>query len=697
MSLVLGQQTYEGLQAVSRAHEASLFMTLLASTAALLNRYTRQEDLIIGSPVAARDHEDLADQLGFYANYLPLRIRMGQGDSFAQLLDGVKKTALAAYEHQVYPFDRLVSDLQLDRDMSRAPLFDVAVLLLEDGQADALDGLSVEGYDLDFKVCPVDLRIAFSVSGGELHLHLDYNLSLFSEARMVRMLGHYERLTQAILRDHGAAIGTLDYLSPSEKDQLLSWGGAGQVHDLPAGTVIGLFEEQVQQAPGNVAIWYEGQTFTYAEINEQANKLAYTLRHAQHVGPDDRVGLLADRSPWMLIGMLGILKAGGAYLPIDPAYPARRTEYMLRDANVTVLLTESRYLFSVSTYPVEVVALDLQLVGMEDHTANLPAVNTPSDLAYVIYTSGSTGEPKGVMIEHHSLVGLCHWHREAFRVDAASRATLYAGIGFDASGWEIWPYLLAGAALYPVAEGTRVEPGDLIDYLHEANITHSFLPTVVYEQLSEPGRRALPESLVLLTGGDKLRRIAGGNQEVVNNYGPTEATVVATSCRLSGLSSHGKIPIGKPIANTRLYILDENMQLQPEGVPGELYIGGGSLARGYLHQPALTRSSFLPDPFRTGERLYKTGDVGRWLADGNAEFVGRKDNQVKLRGHRIELGEIEGRLLAHGRIKGAKVLDREDAQGEKYLVAYYIGDEASGVPDLRAYLEQVLPQYMVPA
>ena len=466
-----------------------------------------------------------------------------------------------------------------------------------------------------------------------------------------------------------------------------------------------LFEEQVERTPDAVAVAFQDRQLTYRQLNERANQLA---RHLQGlgVGPDTLVGICMERSPEMVVGLLGILKAGGAYVPLDPSYPGERLAFMLRDSGAPVLLTDQRLRDQLEfrSLNARILCLDADWEAIAMSLTENPKGGAGSEnLAYVIYTSGSTGEPKGVEIKHCGLLNLIFWHRRNYQVVPADRATQLAGVGFDAAVWELWPYLSAGASIHMPDEEIRLLPEKLRDWLVENEISLTFVPTPLAEALvalTWPPKVALR---AMLTGGDRLTRHASRSLPfpLVNHYGPTEDTVV-TTCGVVDIEGQGgkAPPIGKPIANTQTYVVDSRLQPVPIGVPGELLIGGDGLARGYLRRPGLTAEKFIANPFsrEPGERLYRTGDLVRYSSTGAIEFLGRNDDQVKIRGFRIELGEIESALAAHPAVRAAVVLAREDVPGEKRLAAYAATHSlAPSVNELRDYLKKRMPDYMVPS
>jgi amino acid adenylation domain-containing protein len=494
----------------------------------------------------------------------------------------------------------------------------------------------------------------------------------------------------------------LPLLTPAERMTLLvEWNDtqASYHQDL---CIHQLFEAQVERSPDAIAVVFKEKQLTYRELNARANCLAHYLR-VVGVGPEVLVGICTQRSLEMVVGLLGILKSGGAYLPLDPGYPLERLAFMLEDAQVPVLLTTEHLVEGLPTTWTQVISLDSDWESIAQNSEQNPTQTTTSDnLAYVIYTSGSTGRPKGAEIQHRGLVNLVTWHQRLYNVTPQDRATQLAGPAFDASAWELWPYLTAGASIHILDEETRLSGSSLLEFLVESAITICFLPTPLAQAMLA---EQWPQDLALralLTGGDKLHRVSQKALPfcLVNHYGPTENTVVTTWALVAaGIETDAAPPIGRPIANTQIYLLDSDLQLVPIGVTGELHIGGDGLARGYLNRPELTSEKFIPNSFSDspGDRLYKTGDLARYLPDGNIEFLGRIDHQVKIRGFRIELGEIETVLCQHPAVREAVVLAREDEPGDKRLVAYIVtGQKSTPKSELSRFLEEHLPDHMVP-
>jgi amino acid adenylation domain-containing protein/non-ribosomal peptide synthase protein (TIGR01720 family) len=695
----------DAIRALGRQEKASLFMTLLAAFQALLYRYTGQEDVSVGTPIANRNRAEIEGLIGFFVNTLVLRTDLSGDPGFRELLARVREVAVSAYAHQDVPFEMLVDALQPERDMSHTPLFQV-MFTLQDAPARALKlpGLTLSPVVIDNRTAKFDLTLAIVDKAEGLRGSLEYNTDLFDGGTIERVAGHFQVLLAGIVADPDRRISALPLLTQTEQRQLLAeWNGTATPYPQER-CIPHLFEAQAARTPDAVAVVFQEEQLTYADLNRRANQLAHHL-HGLGVEPEVAVGVCVVRSVEMVVGLLGILKAGRAYVPLDPTYPQERLAFMLADARTPVLLTQQQLLENLPEYSARVVCLDSdwETIAQESETNPVRRMATES-LAYVIYTSGSTGRPKGVQIEHRALLNLIFWHQRAFAVSRVDRATQVAGLAFDASVWELWPYLAAGASIHLPNEETRASPERLRDWLEAQGITISFLPTPLAEvvlPLAWPPKLALR---TLLTGGEKLHRYPapGLPFELVNNYGPTENTVVTTSGLVPSDGQTGAAPsIGRPIANAQLYVLDRHLQPVPVGAPGELHVGGDGLARGYLNRPELTAEKFIPHPFngKSGTRLYKTGDLVRYLSDGNIEFLGRVDYQVKVRGFRIELGEIEAVLGQHPTVRETIVLIREDTPGDRRLVAYVVprDEQTPAIGELRHFLKEKLPDYMAPS
>ena len=690
------------LQQLSNAEGVTLYMTLLAVFKLLLWRYSGQSEVVVGTPIAGRHHLATEGLLGLFVNTLVLRTSLGGNPTFSELLERVREVTLGAYAHQDLPFEKLVEELQPERDMSRSPLFQVMFVLQNTTvETFRLPGLEASGVGGEGETAKFDLTLGIAEVAGELHGSLQYNVDLFDEATIERLVEHYELLLRDVVTAPERQLSQLPLLLEEDRRKVVEWNQTTK--EYPGDSSIQqLFEAQVAARPNALAVSDEKEQLNYGELNRRANQLAHYLRR-HGVNRESLVAVCLEPSVEQVTALLGILKAGAAYVPLDPSYPQERLKFMLADAGVKALITHPKLVESLIQSELLVFSLDRISGELGAENDENPTVTTcAEDLAYVIYTSGSTGRPKGVEVAHRGVLNLSNWHQANYEVTAEDRSTLVASPAFDASVWELWPYLTAGASVHVMDEETRVSPGKLLAWLSEQRITLTFLPTPLAEAvLSEP----MPDDLslrALLTGGDLLHR--GDWQrlpfKLVNHYGPTECTVVAT-CGEVNTDEQRPPTIGRPIANTNVYICDEALQLVPLGVAGQLLVAGDGLARSYRGRPDLTAERFLPNPFSSegGARLYLTGDLARYRADGQIEFLGRTDTQVKLRGFRIEPGEIETVLREHPSVREAIVIAAPDViADEKRLVAYVVlAQSDANVSDLRDYVRGRLPEYMVPA
>ena len=696
------------LQALGKRENATLFMVLLAAFKALLYRHTGQSDIVVGTPVAGRGRAELEGLIGFFVNTLALRTAVNGEQSFRTLLRRVREGALGAYAHQDVPFEKLVEALQPERNLSFTPLFQVVFALQNAGRETLeLSGLRWDLVPVHSTTAKFDLTFLLAEEQDWLSGSLEYNTDLFDRLTVERLLQRFKLLLDSVAANPDGTISDIPLLSEGERRLLTEWKGITTAYPKMR-CVQELFEEQVERNPNAVALVAGEQRLSYHELNRRANQLAQRLRKLG-VGPEVMVGICLERSAELIVALLGILKAGGAYVPLDAGYPQERLAYMMRDANPRVLLTDSK---TVAALPVPDAVTTLLLDKLEqelaaESTKNLHCETVATDLAYVMYTSGSTGMPKGVSITHRSIVRLV---RETNFLDFATDDVFlqFAPISFDASTLEIWGSLLNGATLVVMPAGSP-SLEELGTALQHHGVTTLWLTAGLFHLLVDEQWESLAGVKQLLAGGDVLspahvQRVLRAHPEcrVINGYGPTENTTFTCCYGLTEGSSLGAtVPIGRPIANTTVYIVDESMEMVPVGVVGELVSGGDGLARGYCNCAELTAQKFIPDPFAAapGGRLYRTGDLARYLADGAIEFVGRVDQQVKLRGFRVELGEIQRALTAHAAVRDAVVIVRTDGTLDKNLIAYVVADNDSppSVNELRSYLKEQLPEYMLPS
>nr|WP_237175720.1 non-ribosomal peptide synthetase [Paenibacillus xylanexedens] len=681
----------------------TLYMVLLSAYNILLSRYTGQEDIVVGSPIAGRRHINTERMVGMFVNTLAIRNKPEGSKSYKAFLQEVKATAIQAYEHQDYPFEKLVEELNLERDMSRNPLFDTMFVLQNTETARVnLTGVEAQHVVLQNKTAKFDLTLYAIEDQEGVRIVLEYTTSLFKRETIERLYQHYVHVLGEITERPDCKLSEISMLSKEEQKQLLVDFNATRTEYPRDKTIHELFEMQATLHPDQIAVVYENHELTYRDLNECANQLARILRRKGAV-KGTVIGIMTNRSIEMIIGILGILKTGGVYLPIDPSYPQERIEYMVENSSARMLLTPSEWFGRVTT-GCEEISLDDAASCSESsaETQNLHVGAEASDLAYIIYTSGSTGKPKGVMVEHRGVSRLvCNTNYIQFH--EGDRLLQTGSLSFDASTFEIWGVLLNALTMILVDEHVIVDPHLLAEALEEYRISILWLTTPLYHQLAQVNPSAFQNLKQLLVGGDVLTashvtEVCRHNPElsIINMYGPTENTTFTTFYPIQVNYTGQVIPIGRPIANSSAYILNAQKGLQPVNVIGELFVGGDGLARGYVGLEQLTMERFIEHPFTPGERLYRTGDFARWLPDGNIEFIGRMDEQVKIRGYRIELGEIESQMLKHKRVKEAVVVAREDRGGAKLLFAYYTQTELLEPSELRSYLAGILPSYMIP-
>jgi amino acid adenylation domain-containing protein len=708
-TFALSHELSDSLTGLSRREGVTLFMTLLAAFQTVLSRYSGQEDLVVGTPIAGRQRLETEGLIGLFVNTLVLRAKLSGEQSFRALLRQVREVTLGAYAHQDVPFERLVEELQPARQLNRAPLFQ-ALFILQNMPTPtlALPGLRLSATPSDGETAKFDLTLTMQEFGNRLVGALNYDADLFDAATAARLIKHFENLLRAIVAAPDQSLAALPLLAEDERrQQLVEWNDTQRDY-APDACLHELFEAQAERTPDATALVYENKRLTYAELNARANRLAHHLM-SLGVGPESRVGVLLERSPEMVVSLLAVLKAGGAYVPLDPEYPRERLVYMAEDAGLAVLLTHSRLLGELPVGAARVVCLDLARAAVAAQPAHAPEGGaTPDNLAYVIYTSGSTGRPKGAMLQHRGVCNRLLWMQDEYRLTADDRVLQKTPFSFDVSVWEFfWP-LITGAQLVLARPGGHQDAAYLVALIVERGITVlHFVPSMLQVFLLAERVENCRSLRLVMCSGEALpselqeRFFARLDAELHNLYGPTEASVDVSywACRRESVAT--SVPIGRPIANTQLYILDKRLRPVPLGGAGELHIGGVSLARGYLSQPDLTAERFIPDPFSgvSGARLYRTGDLTRYRPDASIEYLGRLDHQVKLRGYRIELGEIEAALVEHAGAREAVVLARADGAGQSRLVAYVVGaaGEPGNVSELRAHLKARLPEYMIPS
>jgi amino acid adenylation domain-containing protein len=707
MSLRLPAETGQALRALCRASGCTMFMGWYAVLLALLSRTSGQTDFGLGAVIANREVAGTEGLLGFFSNTIVLRTDVGGDPSFRELLSRARTNAIEAYRHQALPFDVVVQDQGVVRRAGDNPLYDVSFAEMADPHAGAAGWSLMSGALPEAVTTAKDpLGVSFYSGHDGTDVQISSDTSRLTRAAVERLLGHLSTLLSDALARPDKRLSELSLLTTAELAELAAWNDTAAGY--PTGECVHeLFEAEVEKGPGAVAVEHGEERLTYAELDAQANRLAHHLR-ALGVGPEVPVGLCVERSLEMVVGLLGVLKAGGAYVPLDPAYPAERLSFMLEDAGVPVLLTQASVEDALPTHGGAVVLLDADAWQWEGRPATPPESGvSPDNAAYVIYTSGSTGKPKGAVIPHRGLVNYLSFAVSAYAVARGEGALVHSSLGFDLTVTSLFAPLLSGRAAVLVRQGAEVE--GLAEGLRRrgglrlVKITPSHL-ALLQQELPSGGA-----SRVFVIGGEALRwedlvplRQQDPEVRIFNEYGPTEAVVGCCTYEAGGEGPRaGPVPIGRPIPNTRAYVLDGRLGPSPVGVAGELYLSGVQLARGYLDRRGLTAERFVPDLYsgEPGGRMYRTGDLARWNEEGELEFLGRIDHQVKVRGFRIELGEIESALLAHPSVRGCVVAAREDAAaGDKRLVAYVASrDDECEASALRAHLQRTLPEHMIPS
>ncbi|HEX8273227.1 MAG TPA: amino acid adenylation domain-containing protein, partial [Longimicrobiaceae bacterium] len=692
------------LKALGRREGATLYMTLLAASQALLAKYAGSEDVVVGSPIAGRTRGETEGLIGFFVNTLVLRTDLSGDPGFREVLRRVRGVTLGAYEHQELPFEKLVAELSPERTLGHTPLFQVMFALVRraDPVTDLLAGLQTEPAAVEIPTVKFDLNLVFTEHPDGFQAEVGYRTDLFESATIARMLGHLRRVLEQVAGDGDPRLSALELLDAAEREQVLAaWNRTAR--PFPDTPLPALFAEWARRAPDAAAVHFEGETVRYGELDRRADAIARRLR-AAGVGPEVRVGVLAEPGPALVAGVLGILRAGGAYLPLDPAYPAERLAFMLDDAGAPVILAHPELLASLPPVSAHVLSLGAEAGDDAENGSAvagcpLSPVPCPLPLANVIYTSGSTGRPKGVLVEHRALSNLVHHSAAGMGMGSWDTTLCLASVSFDVWVYQALVPLAIGGAVRMVPREQAMDPPALVEAMED--VTAMFMVPALMRQLAPLLRATHPAGLpgmrLVCTGGDVVPpELQAELNEVFPNadvrvaYGPTEATVACSSHRV-GESGAGRNLIGRPFSNTAMYVVDAAGEPVPVGVPGELWIGGAGVARGYLGRPALTAGTFVPDGFGgvAGARLYRSGDRVRWTAEGELEFLGRIDTQVKVRGFRVEPGEIEAALRRHPGVRECAVVVREDQPGDKRLAAYVVGDAGADV--LREHLRRDLP------
>ncbi|MBN3897494.1 MAG: amino acid adenylation domain-containing protein [Nostoc sp. NOS(2021)] len=719
----------DALNQFSQREDATLFMTLLAALNTLLYHYTDQEDILIGSPIANRNRAELEEMLGLFVNTLVLRNNLSGNPSFRDLLHRVRQVTIDAYAHQDLPFEMLVEELQPERDLSRNPLYEVMFVLQNTPvSAQEASSLTVRSLQFDSGTAQLDIYLSISESQQGLTGFLEYNTDIFNSATITRFISNFQALLESIVANEEQRISELLPLTDQEREQLLfEWNQ--QSADYPQDASLHqLFEQQLQHSPESLALISQTEQLTYRQLNQRVNQLAHYLQK-QGVTKETLVAICLERSVEMVVGILAVLKAGGAYIPIDPSYPVDRLGFMLSDSQVSLIISHSSLVNSFKQITNDKEPFRASAVAPQDRTAsqmtvifldnewefikqesqdNPVSISSGDNLAYIIYTSGSTGTPKGVLGTHRGTVNGLHWLWKTYPFTKEEVCCQKTAISFVDSVWEIFAPLLQGIPTVIIPDAIAKDPQLFIETLAHHKVTRIVLvPSLLRLLLDNYSYliKNLSHLKLWITSGEALSvKLAQNFREVmpsaklINFYGSSEVSANVTYYDTSLLPEQpNSVPIGRPIDNTQVYVLNSHLQLTPVGVIGELYIGGDGLAKGYLHRPELTQERFINNPFVPGSKLYKTGDLVRYLNDGNLEFFGRRDDQVKIRGFRVELGEIADAIAQHPEVKESIVIVRDDAQGDRRLIAYVVTDNQDIVPQLNADLQQKLPNYMLPS
>ncbi|MFZ5987609.1 MAG: amino acid adenylation domain-containing protein [Bacillota bacterium] len=718
LSFKIDRELTAGLNSLASKTGTTLYMVMLAAYNILLSKYTGQEDIVVGSPIAGRHHPDLENIIGFFVNTLALRNHPEDNKTFMEFLSELRKNTLTAFENQDYQFEQLVDSLAIPRDLSRNPLFDTMFVMQNLGSSEiSIPDLKFTSLDIDYRTSKFDLKMEAMEWDDEIRMGIEYKTKLFDRQTIERLAQHYTNILRSIVNCPELTLSKISLMPDEEKKQVVCGFNQNTLTSKDQRTVKQIFEQQAASTPDSVALVSGDVRLTFRQLNNKANSLARIIK-SKGIKPDDIIGILTQQSHHMIIGILGVLKAGAAYLPLDPEFPEDRIEYMLEDSGAPILLSHGE-LVHKAAFKGEVINLDCK-ESYDGDTSDLPDINSQADLVYLIYTSGTTGKPKGVMIENHSLVNYVNWFKNKFDIRSEDKTVIVSSLCFDLAYTALYSALLSGSEVHLIPKQAYSDPEILLPYMKRNGITYIKSTPSHFNMIVNSRAFSMPEvckrlRLVVLGGEEislndvEIFNISYPESIVMNHYGPTETTIgaIAHTIDFGQFESYKKHPvIGRPIDNAGVYILDRNLNPVPVGVTGEIYINGEGVARGYLKRPELTAKRFVPNPFITknadslahsSKLMYKTGDMGRYMPDGSIKFLGRTDNQIKIRGYRVDLGEIEAQLLRYGPVKEALVVVKEDQDRDKYIVAYMVCSEELTGKELKEYLSERIPHYMTPS
>jgi amino acid adenylation domain-containing protein len=705
-NLILSDSLTNSLVSLTQKKGVTLFMVFLATFQALLYRYTSQEKINVGVPIAGRNRKEIEGLIGLFMNTIVFCSDFSHDPTFNELLADVKQVSLEAYSHQELPFDKLVEVLKPNRDKNRWPIFQVLFNFrnLPTQQPQKENSLLIEKFNCPWgMIGGLDLILEITNISQQFHCKFTYPTQLFQQSTIQLLVQHFKLLLENAVAQPDKPLNQLNLLTDEERNKILRTWNSTQKHYPKSFCIHELFEQQVLKTPNNIAVVFEGEQLTYSQLNEEANQLAHYLKE-KIITSNVTIGICIERSLEMIIGILAIIKAGCIYVPLDPEYPQERLNFMIEDSNIAALLTQNHLKPKLSNYQGLIITLDEdKYLWSEANKENLSPQLELNDNLYIIYTSGTTGKPKGVIVTHRGACNHLHWRHNYFPLTTSDKVLQKASLNFDDSFWEIFEPLTIGAQLILAPPYQHAEIQYLINTIIKNKVTTLCLvPSLLQVFLENPHASKCTTLKRVTTGGERLsvkvqeKFFQVLNADLYNGYGATETTIAVCYWKCQPNQAYSTVPIGKPINNTQVYILNSHLQPLPVGITGELYIAGDGLARGYLNRPDLTAQKFINNPFGDGQ-LYKTGDLARYLPDGNIEFIGRIDEQIKIRGFRVELGEIENNLLEHSNIKETVVVALENEQGEKYLVAYLITNESLKITEIRDYLTQKLPNYMLPS